>query len=107
MKIIKNITLLAIGAVALTLFVGNRNHNVETRHATGTVVEEGTNTIIRTDDGHEWLVNSGIRQGSRVSLDFDTRNTEMLEDDIVVSIKPITINNGLKKSVIIYYKYTK
>ena len=31
----------------------------------------------------------------------------MLEDDIVISIKPITINNGLKKSVIIDYKYTK
>lgn len=62
---------------------------------------------IRTDDGHEWFVNSGIRQGTRVSLDFDTRNTEMLEDDIIVSIKPITINNGLKKSVIVDYKYVK
>ena len=107
MRIIKNIALLAIGAVALTLFVGNRNQNVETRHAPGTVVEEGTNTIIRTDDGHEWFVDSGIKQGSRVSLDFDTRNTEMLEDDIVISIKPITINNGLKKSVIVDYKYAK
>ena len=107
MRIIKNIALLAIGAVALTLFVGNRNQNFETRHATGTVVEEGTDTIIRTDDGHEWFVDFRIRQGTRVSLDFNTRNTEMLEDDIVVSIKPITINNGLKKSVIIDYKYTK
>lgn len=102
----EGVCLLTIGVIALTLFVGSRNSGIETRHATGTIVETGEDITIRTDDGHEWLTgHCGYGRGTRVSVDFDTRGTSEIEDDIIVNIKPIKIGNGLRKNTVVDYRY--
>lgn len=100
--------LLLAGVFALTLFVGSRNHGIETRHTTGTVVEIGADVTIRTDDGCEWSYgHCGVGRGTRVSVDFDTRGTDELEDDVIIGVKPIAIGSGLEKTVVIDYRYAK
>lgn len=100
--------LLLVGVLALTLLVGGRNHGAETRHATGTVVEVGADVTIRTDDGHEWLYgHCGVEQGARVSVEFDTRGTDELADDVIIGVESITIGNGLRKTVVYDRRYTR
>ncbi len=104
-----DVCLLGVAAASILLFTAG--HTVDedtTRHEAGTVVETGADITIRTDDGHEWLYgHCGVLRGDRVTVWFDTRGTEIVTDDVIVSVSPIKIGSDRAKTTAKDYAYVK
>ena len=42
-----------------------------------------------------------------MSVEFDTRGTDELADDVIIGVESITIGNGLRKTVVYDRRYTR
>ncbi len=104
-----DVCLLGVAAASILLFTAGYKIDEDTaRHTTGTVVEIGADLTIRTDDGHEWLYgHCGVSRGDRVTVWFDTRGTDEVSDDVIVSVSPIKIGSDRVKTTVRDYLYVK
>ncbi|MGN1339170.1 MAG: hypothetical protein ACI4WS_02650 [Oscillospiraceae bacterium] len=94
-----SICLLVVAGIAALFFTAGHAESQQTRHTTGTVVENG---IVITDDGNEWVFECNVQRGTRVSVDFDTCGTKEITDDKIVAVKPILMGKWHKEPVMDY-----
>lgn len=84
MKFNRNHALLALIIIIFVVFCWMDTRAMDTRSAWGRVA---INNEVLTDDGHIWVTDTqDFKPGERVVVKFNTQGTDMVEDDVIISM---------------------
>lgn len=90
----RKIVKVGLASIAILLCTSALYFVSSARETTDTIIRYGSvyemhngNATILTDDGNLWgMDNIDLRKGSRVRVVFESKNSETVEDDVIVNI---------------------